>query len=178
MTSPDPTGRGRPARGLRAAALLAIAVSCAATVRAAAQHAHGKATLDLGFDGATGRAVFRAPGDDLYGFEREPRTPAERARRDSALAILRNRPATLMLFDPSLGCTLRADSVAIRSGTGSHAEVEARYAIACRSSPAGRPIRFAFSKAFPGVERVAVQLVTETTQTSATITRDRGTITP
>lgn len=169
----------RPRRTPRAVQVLFVAgLLCAVPATTSAQHAHGKATLDLGFDGATGQAVFRAPGDDLYGFEREPRTLAERAKRDAAFAVLREQAATLIQFDAALGCTLTADTVGVTADKGGHREVEARYAIACRTAPTGKPIRFAFSKAFPGVERVVVQLVTDARQTSATITRDRGTVTP
>jgi hypothetical protein len=143
-----------------------------------AQHVHGRGTLDIGLEGVSGRAVFRAPGDDVYGFEREPRTAAERTKRDSALARLRASGNTLLRFDPSFGCRVTADSVMVKADRAGHGEVEARFAIACRTEPVGKPIRFGFSAAFPGVERVVVQLVTDRTQTSATITRDRGAVTP
>lgn len=167
----------------RAASSIAVAIAIAVALPAspaalAAQHVHGKGTLDIGLEGTSGRAVFRAPGDDVYGFEREPRTAAERAKRDSALARLRTSGSTLLRFDPSFGCSVTADSVAVKADRAGHGEVEARYAIACRTAPVGKPIRFGFSGAFPGVERVVVQLVSERTQTSATITRDRGVVTP
>jgi hypothetical protein len=181
LSAPRPPRHPHPghvAPRARAAALALVLTASAAPASLAAQHVHGKGTLDIGLEGAAGRAVFRAPGDDVYGFEREPRTAAERATRDSALTRLRTLGSALLRFDPSFGCTVSADSVAVKPDRSGHGEVEARYAIACRTAPVGKPIRFGFSAAFPGVERVVVQLVTERTQTSATITRDRGAITP
>ncbi|MBX9856636.1 MAG: DUF2796 domain-containing protein, partial [Gemmatimonadaceae bacterium] len=59
-----------------------------------------------------------------------------------------------------------------------HDEVEARYRIACRQAPAGKPLAFGVSQAFRGIETVTVQLVSDTAQTSRKIVRDRGTVTP
>jgi len=59
--------------------------------RAEAQHTHGEAQLDIGIDGTSGAMELRIPGDDLYGFEHQPRTAVERAKRDSAVAKLGSR---------------------------------------------------------------------------------------
>ncbi|WP_439642921.1 ZrgA family zinc uptake protein [Gemmatimonas sp.] len=101
---------------------------------ALAQHVHGHATLVIGMEVRTGQIEFGGSGEDLYGFERSPRTAAERTRQTAALDRLRTRGASL--------------------------------------------IRFGVSAVFPGVDRVAVQLVSDTTQVGATISRDRGTVTP
>ena len=50
-----------------------------------AQHTHGQATLLIGLEGAAGRIELRAPADDMYGFERAPRTAAERTRQNACL---------------------------------------------------------------------------------------------
>lgn len=145
---------------------------------AAAQHAHGQATLNIGLDGRQGEAEFRAPGDDLYGFEREPRTAAERARRDAAFKVLRESAASLIRFDPALRCTLTPNAVGAVAGAGGHGEVRATYAIACQRDPKGAPIAFGFTRAFPGVQVVKVQLLTESTQTGLEVRQDRGVVRP
>jgi hypothetical protein len=141
-------------------------------------HVHGAATLDIGIQGRSGTVEFRAPADDLYGFEREPRTPAERAKRDSAFARLRTQPLTLVRFDASLGCTMTARDVGVVEEQGGHGDVRARYDLACRVAPAGKPIAFGFSRAFRGVRSVKVQLLSDTAQVGFTVVNDRGTVRP
>jgi hypothetical protein len=141
-------------------------------------HVHGEAALDIGIQGRTGTIEFRAPAEDLYGFEREPRNAAERAKRDSAFSLLRNQPLTMLRFDASLGCTMTPSSVGVVEEKGGHGDVRARYALSCRVAPAGKPIAFGFSKAFAGVRSVKVQLVSDTAQVGLTVVNDKGTVRP
>jgi len=143
-----------------------------------AQHVHGAATLDIGIEGKAGQATLRASGEDVYGFERAPRTPAERAKQEAALKLLREQGATLIRFQPALGCSVTTERAQVVSSQGGHDEVEARYRIACRQAPAGKPMTFGVSQAFRGIETLTVQLVSDTAQTSRKIVRDRGTVTP
>ncbi|MCA2984706.1 MAG: DUF2796 domain-containing protein [Gemmatimonas sp.] len=164
-----------PRRGRFAALLLLGALGARVTD---AQHTHGQATLLIGLEGAAGRIELRAPADDMYGFERAPRTAAERTRQNAALAQLRTGGATLVKFDAALGCRVVADSVGVLQGRGTHAEVYARWQVQCARPVAGRPIGFAISRAFPNVERVSVQLLSDSAQTGRTIVRDRGVVVP
>jgi len=143
-----------------------------------AQHVHGAATLDIGLEGKSGQATLRASGEDVYGFERAPRTAAERAKQEAALKVFREQGASLIRFQPALGCTITAESAKVVSPKGGHDEVEARYRIACRQSPAGKPVGFGVSQAFRGIESLTVQLVSDTAQVSRRVVRDRGTVTP
>ncbi len=154
--------------------LLSITELSAQTKR----HTHGEATLDIAIEGRSGTLEFRAPAEDLYGFEREPRNAAERARRDSAFVALRTGALTMVQFDASLGCTLTASSVGAVEDKGGHGDVLARYSLACRVAPAGKPIAFGFSKAFPGVRSVKVQLLSDTKQVGLTVVNDKGNATP
>ncbi|WP_337169810.1 DUF2796 domain-containing protein [Gemmatimonas aurantiaca] len=142
-----------------------------------AQHVHGQARLSVGIEGRTGQAELRATGDDVFGFEHAPRTARERETQTQALTRLRTSGGTLLRFDPALGCQVTARDVRIDT-SGEHGEVVAAYQIACRVAPQGKPIRFGFSTAFPGIDRVVVQLVSDTAQTGATISRDRGQLVP
>lgn len=141
-------------------------------------HTHGEAALDIGIEGRTGTIEFRAPAEDLYGFEHAPRTAAERTKQSAAFATLRAQAATLIRFDAGLGCALTASSVGVVEEKGGHGDVHAKYSLACRVAPAGKPITFGFSRAFPGVRSVKVQLVSDTEQAGVTITNDRGSVKP
>jgi len=141
-------------------------------------HVHGQATLDIGIEGSAGTIEFRAPADDLYGFERAPKTAAERATRDAALARLRTGGATLVRFDASLGCTMTSSAVGATDEKSGHGDVRATYTLNCKKPLAGKPIAFGFSKAFPGVRSVKVQLLSDTAQVGLTVSNDQGVIRP
>lgn len=141
-------------------------------------HVHGQATLDIGIEGRAGTIEFRAPADDLYGFERAPKTAAERAARDAALLRLRTGGTALVRFEASLGCVLTTSSVGPTEEKGGHGDIRATYALSCRKPPTGRPIAFGISKAFPGVQSVKVQLVSDTAQVGMTVRNDQGVVRP
>lgn len=158
-------------------------------------HTHGVATLDIAIEGRTGVLRFASPAEDIYGFERAPRTPAERQRRDAALAQLRTRFADLVIFETSLGCRITSTSLtdavdraaehdrAHAAGRdhdddGGHAEVIGDYALTCAQPPAGRDIRFGITRAFPAVRTVQVQLLSDERQEGRRIQGDRGTVRP
>lgn len=144
---------------------------------ASAQHVHGEARLIVGVEGRTGQAELRATGEDLFGFEHAARTAEERTKQTQIFTRLRTEGAKLLRFDPSLGCQVAAKNVRIDE-SGDHGEVVASYTINCRVAPQGKPLRFGISSAFPGIDRVSVQLVSDTAQTGATISRDRGQVVP
>ncbi len=150
-------------------------------------HTHGHAELDIVIEGRTGRIEFRAPAEDVYGFEREPRNAAERTRRDNALATLRTRMGEMVIFDASLGCTIAADEV--HAGDDDHAKhdhahgdghlaVHGEYTITCARPPAGKDIRFGFTKVFSSIRSVQVQLLSDDRQDGRRIEGDRGTVRP
>jgi len=153
----------------------AIFVPASATY---AQHTHGEATLMMGVEGSGGRIELRAPGDDLLGSEREPRTAAERATQQRVFDRLRSDGARLFRFAPALGCRVPFDSVGMVKGRGGHSEVFARWRIQCRRILAGSPIGFGVSAAFPRIERMSVQLLSDSAQVGRVIIRDRGTLIP
>lgn len=177
-----------PVRFLLIPLLLAVAAPLHAQAKA---HTHGLAELDIVIEGRSGTLEFRAPAEDIIGFEREPRTPAERWQRDLALLRLQTRMRDMVRFDPSLGCTIKATKVhagdddhghdhdAADDGKGGgHAEIHGEFALACERSPAGKDIRFAFSTVFPTIRTVQVQLLADDRQDGRRIEGDRGTVRP
>jgi hypothetical protein len=177
----NPLAMTRPSPSL--VAILALAITAPLHAQAKA-HAHGLAELDIVIEGRAGTLAFRAPAEDLIGFERAPRTPAERWQRDLALLRLQTRMREMVRFDPMLGCTIKAS--ALHGGADNpdhadadgHAEVHAEFALACAQPPAGRDIRFAFSTVFPAIRSVQVQLLSDDRQDGRRIERDRGTVRP
>lgn len=171
----------RPARlRVRSFGTLAalLATTHVAAPSLAAQHTHGTATLDIGISGQEGTAQLRATGEDLWGFERAPRTAADRAARSAALARLRDGGGTLLRLAPTLGCAVVADSVLPVRTTQGHEEVTARYRMRCRRPLAGSPIGFGVTALFPRITRVRVQLVSDTAQVGREVVRDQGRVVP
>jgi hypothetical protein len=170
--------------------LLATLLCTAPALHAQAKaHTHGAAELDIVIEGRTGTLAFRAPAEDIIGFERAPRTPAETWQRDLALLRVRTRMREMVLFDPSLGCTLAATEVHAGGDdhghdhdadakSGGHAEVHGEFALSCERSPAGKDIRFAFRTVFPAIRSVQVQLLSDDRQDGRRIEGDRGTVRP
>jgi hypothetical protein len=169
------------------AALCAVATAALPAYAQSKAHTHGLATLNIVIEGRTGMLEFSAPAEDLYGFERAPRNAAERERRDAALNRLRRGMGELVIFDGSLGCTITATEVRDAHDAhghdhgkagDDHADVRGEYAIACQRPPAGKEIRFGFSKAFPAIKTVQVQLLADDRQDGRRIENDRGTVRP
>lgn len=104
----------RPGLSGRAGAIAASMLCGALALPALAQHnhgsthahTHGQMTLDLAVDAGTISVAIRTPLDNLVGFERAPKTDAERARVDAALAQLRAADQ-LFVVDPRGECKLR-----------------------------------------------------------------------
>jgi hypothetical protein len=159
---------------------------CAAGASAGKAHQHGAVTLDVAVEAAEVSLSVEMPLDSLVGFERAPRTQAERQAAAAALAKMRDGGA-LFRFDAAAQCTLASAKVeapvlepaaqtttqpptqtttqptthptAKPAAAGEHADLDASYAFRC-----AQPVRLASLEvllfdAFPRVERIDVQAV-------------------
>ena len=185
-------------RGVTLLVAIVSTVTSASHVRAQARlHAHGVAELNIAIDGRTGLLEFTATAQDVYGFEREPRTPAERVRRAQRIAALRTEFASVVLLDSQLGCTVTP--VEVHAGNDSHAhddrtgghfhagedergqlhiDVHGEYALRCAKAPAGHDIRFAITKTFPSIHTVLVRMRSDSIGSVARVERDSGVVRP
>lgn len=87
-------------------------------------HVHGVAKLDIAVETTKITLQLDSPLDNLLGFERAPRTSAERKRTEAAIAQLR-AGATMFKIDQAAQCTLAAvelSSAALKLGTPDPAE--------------------------------------------------------
>ena len=162
---------------MRPQVLTAIAALVFATrALATGPHEHGAVKLDVAVEGNRVSLLLDSPLANLVGFERAPRTDAERQRVDSAIAALQ-AAATLFRVDAAAGCTpgqvslnasaLEGQQAGAEAG---HADIDASYAFKCsRGAPAFIEVRL--FEAFPAVQRVDVQFVTITAQAKRTLTR-------
>lgn len=133
MTTQPSKPNSRERRMLRQLARAALPFLFAAgAVHAHGPHVHGAAELDVAHDGHALTFFLRAPGASLLGFERAPKTDAERA----LLARLRRdlqEPVSLLAPTSAANCVAapaRAQFDGFDS-TGGHADIEAEIVFTC-----------------------------------------------
>ena len=135
--------------------LLCALLACSAGwVQAAGAHQHGVARLEVVAEGPTLTVTLDSPLDNLVGFERGPRTAAERSAVQAMAQALHNG-TTLLQPTPAASCTLRGvalqsdviDSALLAKGAspagngkppaaGGHADLEATFTFDCRTPTA------------------------------------------
>lgn len=138
-------------------------------------HVHGAASLDLAVDGSTVTAIFESPAEAIMGFEHDARTPAEVRKRDEALAKLKARFGEMVALPAAAQCAWTAGKTDVRI-SGSHADVKGEFTAACKGALDRGEIAFAFSKVFPEIHELKVQLIGAGRQTGAVIKHGKGTV--
>lgn len=142
-------------------------------------HVHGAATLDVAVEANRLVIALDTPLDGLLGFERAPRTDAERRAADQAVATLRAADA-LFTIDPAAACKLA--SVEILSATlklgpaatgatkdDGHGDLAAEFAFDCARAPAF--VDVGLFKAFARLSTLAVQTATAKGQRKLSLKR-------
>lgn len=149
-------------------------------------HTHGVVALDVAVDADTLIVRLEAPLDSLVGFERAPRTPAERQRADAAVDTLKAGHA-LLRVDPAAGCTpgaVQLESEALGLGEkksqgrdphpGEHADLDATYTFKCERAADARFIELGLFKAFPAIRTVNAQVAAPQGQFKRTLGRSNA----
>lgn len=142
-------------------------------------HVHGLLKLDVAIDGATLTVAIDSPLDNIVGFERAPRTDAEKKVVEQAVTQLRTAGA-LFKIDPAAGCKVAQidlDAPVIGLGdakTGDaagHADLEGTFTFRCADAAKARFIDLALFDAFRTVRRVDAQIASPQGQFLRTVTR-------
>jgi hypothetical protein len=96
--------------GLTNSLAVAFACACGTTWAAGKAHEHGALRLDVAIEGSKLTITMEAPLDNLLGFERAPRTDAERKAAADVLARLRSpdKGTPLFALDAAAQCDKRA----------------------------------------------------------------------
>ena len=145
-------------------------------------HEHGVVKLDVAVDGATLNIEMRTPLDSLLGFERAPRTDAERKAAAAVLAQLR-APGTLFVADAAAGCSLsKAEVVAPVLEAGAkpadgHADLDASYVYTCTQPQELRTLQLGLFEAYKRMRRIDVQTAGPQGQGKATLRRPANSVT-
>jgi hypothetical protein len=164
---------------LRPRHILALLLALPLAALAGKAHQHGVARLDIGADPGKIVIALESPLDNLLGFERAPRSEAERKLAADTIAKLKDG-ASLFRIDPAAACTLasvelnsaplKLGSAAASAKDGDHGDLDAEYTFACTGTPAGH-VEIALFDAFPRLQQLAVQAATAKGQASQTLKR-------
>jgi hypothetical protein len=162
-------------RGL--AALVALAAASAAP--AAPPHEHGVARLGVAVAANAVQIDLDTPLENLLGFERAPRTDAERDKVAALVARLR-AGEDLFRIDAQAGCTLsRVTLIApvlelggpLPATAGAHADLEGSYEFSCKNGAAAGFLEVGLFDGFAGLRRIDMQVATPRGQLKATLRR-------
>jgi hypothetical protein len=151
----------------QAFAAAGLACSALTTAALAAPHVHGVVALDVALEGPRVVLSLKAPLDSLVGFERAPRTDAERRAAADVLARLR-QPDALFRLDAAAGCrrvsaevaapVLEARPGAAKGSADGHAELEAQIAYDCSQPDALKTLEVGLADTFKRIRRIDVQV--------------------
>lgn len=146
-----------------AAVLLCWTAGCS-PARAGKAHEHGVARLNLVQDGAQWSVELQLPLDTLVGFERAPRTAAERQAAQAALARLRDPQALIRLeVGAPAACAVGLVEVdaPVLEGKGpvesGHADARVAIAFQCPESALPQRMDLPMFATFPRLKRVEAQ---------------------
>jgi len=173
---------------VRAMALLMVMWPAAHAGKA---HEHGVAKVDVAIEGGKLTVALQSPLDSLLGFERAPRTDAERKAAADMLARLRSGGA-LFKADAAAQCTLSKAEVtapvldaankapvtgaAAKATEGDHADLDASYEYTCAQPQQLRTLEVGLFDAFKRMQRIEVQVAGAQGQSKVTLKRPARTV--
>jgi hypothetical protein len=157
---------------------LLYALLAAGPALAAPAHQHGVAQLDVAVEPGRVMLELYTPLDNLLGFERAPRTDAERERAAAVVAKL-NAAEGLFRIDSGAGCKLsKVSLVSAPLGLGAappdkegHADLHGRFEFSCKAGARAGFVEVGLFDAFAALKRIELQVATPKGQLKATLVK-------
>ncbi|MBO9512809.1 MAG: DUF2796 domain-containing protein [Variovorax sp.] len=143
-----------------------VATPLAAFAQAQRAHVHGQVRLEVAIEGPTVVIEMQSPLDNFTGFERAPRTDAEKKTADAVVAQLRAADQ-LFRIDPVANCklgpvTLRSPALGLGQAEGEasegHADLDGTFAFNCTNAAAAKFIDVGLFGAFKGPRQIDAQI--------------------
>ena len=156
-----------------------LAAPFAASAQSPAAHVHGQVRLDIVIDGPTIVIAMESPLDNFVGFERAPRSDAEKKSAEDAIAQLR-AGAQLFKIDPAANCklgpvTLRSPALGLgkkeEGASEGHADLDGSFAFNCTNTAAAKFIDIDLFNAFKGPRQIEAQIAAPQGQFKRTLKR-------
>lgn len=145
-----------------------------------AHHDHGVVRLDIAIEGDGMNVFMQSPLDSFVGFERAPRTDAEKKLASNALTLLRSN--SLLKPNPEAECVLSFSEVnapvlegKAREKNG-HADLEANYVFKCMKPNMLTSLRTELLESFKHAKKVEVQVAGPKGQKKTTLRGKNSTI--
>jgi hypothetical protein len=157
-------------------------------------HVHGIATLNIAVEGNSIYIEFSSPSANIVGFGHAPHTSEQKDAVANAVKTLQQGDSLFLL-------SARSESKLVKSSVDTtidkehhgheekrdgnhgdadeherHSEFEAQYQFVCQKPDKLSQIEVMLFRAFPGIEHIDVQLLTESTQTAVELTAKQNKI--
>jgi Protein of unknown function (DUF2796) len=162
------------------------------THRELGPHEHGRGTLNIAVEGNKISMELDVPGIDIVGFEHEAKTHKDKTTLEKAKQKL-SAPLSLFKLPASAGCRVTEAKVEVETGEHDHAAKEEKkgeaskssekeqhhsefhnaYSLECSSPASITGIEFGYFNAFPGAEKLEVNVITPKGQNKFEVTRTR-----
>jgi hypothetical protein len=153
-------------------------------------HEHGRGTLNIAIEGNRVSMELEVPGMDIVGFEHAAKTGKDKTTLETAKQKL-STPLSLFKLPASAGCRVTDAKVEVETGehddaakegktvdTSKSSEVEHHhsefhnlYSLECTSPTGITRIEFGYFDAFPGAEKLNVNLITPKGENKYEVTR-------
>jgi Protein of unknown function (DUF2796) len=148
------------------------------THRELGPHEHGRGTLNIAVEGNKISMELDVPGIDIVGFEHEAKTHKDKTTLEKAKQKL-SAPLSLFKLPASAGCRVTEAKVEVETGEHDHAAKEEKKGEASKSSEKEQHhsefhnAEFGYFNAFPGAEKLEVNVITPKGQNKFEVTRTR-----
>jgi len=152
-------------------------------------HEHGRGTLNIALEGNRVSMELEVPGMDIVGFEHAAKTRNDKTTLETAKQKL-STPLSLFKLPASAGCRVTEAKVGVETGELNHGDKKVRtdtskssddghhhsefhkqYSLECTSPASITTIEFGYFNAFPGAEKLDVNLITPKGQNKYEVTR-------
>ena len=155
-------------------------------------HVHGEAKLNIAVEGKTAEVEFEAPAMSIYGFEHEPKNPAQTKARDLAVELLKKDAAKMFAFEEGLSCKIETKKVEPlakdehssthkkKGGKSTkpdeHGELHAQFSVKCEKNLSGSTVKFGVWTLFPQVTEVHVQIIGDKSQGGGEVSKKKDSL--
>ncbi len=159
------------------ALLLPILLMTAPALAAGAKaHEHGVATVSVAIDKNMLLIGAEITGEALFGFERKPKTEAEKKAYEDVVKTLKDKVGDLFILPADLGCKVSNVMLSDNLTDDEHADVDVDYTFNCEKTAAGSTFKLGLLKVFPKIKKVKVQVLSDATQSGKDVTSDQDAI--
>lgn len=141
-----------------------------------AAHVHGEAALNIVIDGALILAEFISPLENLLGFEHKPTTPEQKQAFQDLQQNLMDYQALFELIDASCTQIEQHTTSPFSQANHAHAEWHSEYHLQCSVMGEKVSIKPQLFSAYPGLEKLSVQMITEQGQSEFILSSDKDII--